>query len=96
MAQLQVGDKVRVKTKEPFYEELTEGEGIITNSPCPTKLYSIPVYVDGVAELAFKESEVFPILTTLTITATLTTETIPTDMIKKLSESGFLITIKAI
>jgi len=34
--------------------------------------------------------------TPLTITATLTTDTIPTDMIKKLSEAGFLITIKAI
>ena len=96
MAQFKVGDKVRVKTEEPFYEELTEGEGIITNSPCPTKLFSIPVYVDGVAELAFKESEVFPILTApLTITATLTTDTIPTDMLKQLSAAGFLITIKS-
>jgi hypothetical protein len=49
-----------------------------------------------VAELAFKESEVFPILTApLTITATLTTDTIPTDMLKQLSAAGFLITIKS-
>lgn len=32
----------------------------------------------------------------LTITATLTTDTIPTDMLKQLSAAGFLITIKAV
>lgn len=103
MAQFKVGDKVRVKTEEPFHEKLTEGTGIIKKDDNGEFRYQIQVR-EANRLVWFKESEVFPTdttnaavtTTTLTITATLTTDTIPTELIKQLSAAGFLITIKAV
>lgn len=88
MAQFKVGDKVIIK----FSDRTVTGN--VIDVPNDIKLeVSCNELPDSFFVLT---STVEPVPPTLTITATLTTDTIPTDMLKQLSAAGFLITIKAV
>lgn len=83
MAQFKVGDKVRMPTF---------GDGVVVNvqnDDAEVKFSNSGTYWVSSSSLQLLTSP-------LTITATLTTDTIPTELIKQLSEAGFLITIKAV
>lgn len=88
MAQFKVGDKVRIK----FTDKTITGDVIHVPNELELEV-RCNEFPDSFSVLA---ATVEPVPHTLTITATLTTDTIPTELLKQLSAAGFLITIKAI
>lgn len=80
MAQFKVGDKVRMPTF---------GDGVVVT----VKTDELEVkFCNGTYWVSSSSLQL--LTSTLTITATLTSETIPTELIKQLSAAGFLITIQ--
>ena len=86
MAQFKVGDKVKIK----FTDRTIIGNVIhVPNDvELEVRCNELP---DSFSILA---AMVEPVLPTISITATITTDTIPTELLKQLSEEGFLITIQ--